>query len=361
MDAVLSPRRRRLLGALGSFGSLAALGGAPLVAGCGDRGGPAPPGSLHLHGETMGSTFNVRIAGAPSADGFARVARDAVTAAFDEVVRRMSTFDATSELRRFGAHAATTPFGLSAQTLAVLRRAQQVSQASGGAFDVTVAPLVGAWGFGAGAASRGAVPTPAMLATLAPRVGWQRLVVDEAAGTARKAHPDLLLDLSGIAKGHAVDRAAAALQALGVTRFMVEAGGEVRTQGLNAQRRPWQIAIEKPDAWPPRVQCVVPLEGLAMATSGDYRNFYEVDGRRLSHGIDPAKRAPVAHALASVSVVHDECISADAWATALFVLGPERGLALAQQQALAAHFVVREEGGRLREFVTRDFARLAAA
>ena len=331
MDALLSPRRRQLLAAFGA----AALGSA-----CGWRGEPR---ALRLAGTAMGSTWSARLVGAPFDSAFERRALEAVTGAIDAVVGRMSTFDPASELSRFNAHAATTPFALSADTLAVLARAQGVAAASGGAFDVTVAPLVGAWGFGAGAAARGAPPPPSELGV---PLGWRGIVLDAREGTVRKEHPALRLDLSGVAKGYAVDQAALALEALGVERYMVEAGGEIRTRGLNAESRPWQIAIERPDAWPQQVHRIVPLAGLSIATSGDYRNFYlAADGRRIHHEIDPDTRAPAVHALASVSVVHARCTDADAWATALFVRGPERGLALAREQGLAALFIVREAGG----------------
>lgn len=348
MDALLSPRRRHVL---------VAFGAATVAAACGVKPSAAAR-AVHFTGPTMGTAYNVRLAGGPFDGSLEAAARAAVESAFAGVVGRMSTYEPASELARFNRHAATTPFALSARTLAVLARAQQIAALSGGAFDVTVAPLVGAWGFGAGAAARG------MVAAAAPPhapVGWQQLSVDLAAGTASKATPGLQADLSGIAKGHAVDMAARALSSLGVERYMVEAGGEVRTRGLNADDRPWQIAVERPDAWPQQVHRVVPLQGLAMATSGDYRNFYEVAGRRYCHEIDPATRAPIAHPLASVTVVHDECMAADALATALIVLGPERGPALARAQGLAALFIVRDAGGVLRDLATPAFAALTAA
>ena len=341
MDALLSIRRRHVL---------AALGGAALGVACGVR--PSSPAAASFAGATMGTTFSVRMAGGPFSAGLQEAARAAVTAVFDDVVARMSTYDPASELGRFNRHASTAPMALSSETLAVIARGQEVAALSGGAFDITVAPLVGAWGFGAGASPRGALPSREALA--AP-IGWQQLAVDARAGTVRKAHAGLQIDLSGIAKGHAVDRAAQALEALGIERYMVEAGGEVRTRGANAEGRAWQIAVERPDAWPQQAHRLVPLRGLSIATSGDYRNFYEVDGRRYSHEIDPTERAPVAHALASVTVAHAECMTADALATALFVLGPQRGLALARDQGLAALFVVRETGGRLRDLATPAF------
>ena len=346
MDALLSPRRRHVI---------AALGAAALGAACGARPGTRAD-ALHFGGQTMGSTYSVRIAGGPFDGAFEAAAQGAVSAAFDDVVRRMSTYDAGSELGRFNRHASTAPFALSVDTLAVLARGQEVAAQSGGAFDVTVAPLVAAWGFGAGASTRGEAPTAAALA--AP-LGWRQLALDPLTGTARKALPGLQADLSGIAKGYAVDRAAQALQALGVERYMVEAGGEIRTRGLNREGRPWQIAIERPDAWPQQAHRIVALQGLAMATSGDYRNFYERDGRRISHEIDPATREPVAHRLASVTVVHEECMFADAMATALIVLGPERGPALARERDVAALFIVRDGDGALRDLASPAFAALA--
>jgi thiamine biosynthesis lipoprotein len=349
MDALLSPRRRHLV---------AAFGAAALGVGCG-RGTPdAAAGRaevLRLAGATMGTTFGVRIAGGPFAAGFEREAHAAVSAAFAGVVGRMSGYDPGSEVARLNRHAATTPFALSGQTVAVLERAQQIARASGGAFDVTVAPLVGAWGFGAAAAPRSGLPDARSLAS---PVGWRGLALDPGTRLARKADPALQVDLSGIAKGHGVDRAAQALADLGARHFMVEAGGEIRTRGRNGQGLPWRIAIERPDAWPQQVQRVLALSDASIATSGDYRNFWEHAGRRIHHGIDPRTRAPSDHRLASVSVLHEECMAADAWATALFVLGPERGRELAEAERLSALFIVRERGGALREFGSTAFQRM---
>jgi FAD:protein FMN transferase len=365
-EALLSPRRRRALG------GLAALGWTVLAAGC-HPGAQHPPRSrlVRFGGTTMGSTFSVRLAAEPSmpfTPGLQQAAGDAVTQAFDDVVRRMSSFEHDSELSRFNRHTAAAPFSLSADTIGVLEAARRVSLASGGAFDVTVAPLVGAWGFGAEAEARGAPPSAEQLAQLGSRVGWRGLEIDPAGANVRKALTGLQIDLSGIAKGHAVDRAGQALDALGLTRWMVEAGGEIRTRGLNADGEPWRIAVERPDAWPPQVYRVVPMQGLAIATSGDYRQWYEVQGRRVHHEIDPATRAPAGHGgastLASVSVLHEECRAADAWATALFVLGAERGMALARRLDLAALFIVRDAArsvSALAELVSPAWMRHLAA
>ena len=270
----------------------------------------------------------MKIAGAALAPAEAAAARTAVATALDGVVARMSAYREDSEVTRVNRHRSGTPVPVAADTFAVLALAREVSDASGGAFDVTVAPAVNAWGFGPGGARR--VVPERELAGLRPQLGWQRLALDAATTSVRKSAPDVAVDLSGIAKGYAVDVAARALEALGLADYMVEAGGEIRTRGHNAGGDPWQIAIERPDAVPQRAQRIVPLSGLAMATSGDYRIYFERDGVRYCHEIDPATGRPVRHALASVSVVAPTCGAADAWATALMVLGPERGLALAQ-------------------------------
>ena len=163
-----------------------------------------------------------------------------------------------------------------------------------------------------------------------------------------------------MAKGYGVDRAALALEALGLADYMVEVGGEIRTRGLNARREPWQLAIERPDAMPQQALLVVPLAGRALATSGDYRNYFIEGGRRYSHEIEPVSAEPVAHTLASVSVVADDCMLADAWSTALFVLGPQRGLRTAEQLGLAAYFVQRRPDASFGEFATPAFMALGA-
>jgi thiamine biosynthesis lipoprotein len=175
-----------------------------------------------------------------------------------------------------------------------------------------------------------------------------------------KRHAGLQADLGGIAKGYGVDRVAAALDARGVAHYMVEAGGEVRTRGVNAVGEPWRIGIEEPDAMPQRARWAVPLSGKAMATSGDYRNFFIQDGRRYSHEIDPATGVPIQHRLCSVTVVADDCMHADALATALIVLGPDKGRVLAEHSGVSAQFIERGANGALTDSMTTAFAALAA-
>ena len=354
MDALLSPRRRRLLGALGGAGALA-------LAGCGPRAPQPSDRPLQFGGETMGTRYVVKIAGAAAAMGAARRERLAadVHAALEDVDRRMSLYRPDSELMRFNRHASTAPLPLSADLYAVLAAGQRVAALSHGAFDISVAPLVNAWGFGAeprrlAPPDAGRMPPPAA-------IGWQGLQLDAGSRSARKVHPSLQADLGGIAKGYGVDLAARALEAHGIGDYMIEVGGEVRSRGVNARGQPWRIGIERPDAVPPRPYLIVPLRDAAMATSGDYRNFFTHAGRRYSHEIDPRTAAPIAHGLASVTVVAGDAMTADALATALIVLGPERGWALAQQQGLAAYFIVRGEDGNLTGRGSDAFAALTTS
>jgi len=279
-----------------------------------------------------------------------------VRAALDRVDATMSTHRPDSELSHFNGHRAASGFALSRDTFAVFALGERVSAMTGGAFDITVGPVVDAWGFGPRREFR--VVGPAEVDALERSVGWTMLALDAAARTATKARPEARADLSGIAKGYAVDQAARALDALGIERYMIEAGGEVRARGVNGEGRPWQIGIEQPDANPRRARHVVPLAGRSLATSGDYRIFFERDGTRYCHEIDPATGRPIANGVASVSVAADACALADALATGLMVMGPERGLAFAVAQNLAAHFVVRTADGRLVDRMTPAFAAL---
>ncbi len=346
-----STRRATLAAGLGSF--------ALLAAGCGDRTrffALPSAGSRGFSGLTMGSSYTVKIATPGLSAATHAAAREQVAAALADVVARMSHYDADSEVSRLNRHPLGEPFAVSAPTLRVFQAAQDVRTASDGAFDVAVGRAVDEWGFGPSERPRRVPDADTVRAMRREHVAGA-LAVDPRAGTLTRQAP-VLANLSGIAKGYGVDRAAQVLDALGIGDYMVEVGGEIRTRGRNAQGLPWQLAIERPDAVPQRAFYLLPLQDKSLATSGDYRNFFVHDGRRYSHEIDPSSAEPVAHALASVSVVDDDCLNADAWSTALFVLGPEHGFALAQRLGLAAYFVVRGAGGAFVERKTGAFAAL---
>lgn len=317
--------------------------------------------ALHrISGSTMGTTFAVRVV----ADGVGAGRIDALQAAVERVLARvdgrMSTWRPDSELSRFNALRSSEPFPVSADTLAVFRHALEISALTGGAFDVTVAPLVDAWGFGP-PGRPAAFPDAAEIERLRARVGYRKLRIDAAASTIRKLHPLLAADLSALAKGYAVDQVAELLRGEGFESYLVEVGGEVRARGRSARGDAWRVGIERPAPGPPGVQRLLGLRGLALATSGDYRNYHEVEGRRLPHTIDPRTGRPVAHRLASASVLDPLCVRADALATALGVLGPDAGWALAVEQGWAALLIDRRADGALHERETPAFAALAGA
>jgi len=266
-----------------------------------------------------------------------------VEATLADVNAKMSNYLEDSEVSRLNRWTEAGPFKVSSDSLEVLQHASEISSTTGGAFDITVAPLVSAWGFGPPGRPP-AQPTTDEIERLQESTGWEKLQVERVTSTVTKARPDLTLDLSAIAKGYGVDRVADALDAEGVEHYMVEVGGEVRTKGLNSQGGPWRIGIERPVPGDQAIDLIVPLSGFAMATSGDYRNYYEVEGRRISHTIDPRTGYPIAHNVASVSVIAPLCVRADAYATGLLVLGPE-GFDLAEGLGLAAYFLQRDKEG----------------
>ena len=271
----------------------------------------------------------------------------------------MSTYRNDSEVSRFNELSDEELLTVSSETFDVFKHARAVSEATRGAFDITVGSLVDAWGFGADSSRSGhlevPMPTEDEVITIRSQLGWQFVHLDEEASTISKGRPFLRCDLSAIAKGYAVDRAANVLGSMGIDDYLVELGGEIRTSGLNEQGESWVVAIERPLFSGREPHRLLRLENSALATSGDYRKFYEKDGRRYSHTIDPRTGRPVIHSLASVSVVEALCVRADAYATALMVLGEVEGFRFAVDHGLAALFLIRNEKGNLEEKTTPMF------
>ncbi len=303
-------------------------------------------------GTTMGTTYTVRVA-ADSIDA-ARVGvlERAVGDAVSEVDDRMTTYR-ESEITRFNARRSAEPFEVSPDTSEVVALALDLAARTEGALDVTIAPLVAAFGFGPSMPA--GLPSQDRLDELQPRIGYSLLSVD-AEGRLLKGHPELEVDLSAVAKGYAVDRAAMALDGQGATDYMVEIGGEVRARGRNERGRIWRIGVERPDSARGTVQRVVPLPDMAMATSGDYRQYREIEGTRISHIIDPRTARPIDHAVASATVLHPSCAFADGLATAMMVLG-EDGMHLADENGWAVLLLVRTPDG-FRERASSAFAAL---
>lgn len=304
----------------------------------------------------MGTTYTVKIVAASIGPSERARLRRLIANQLEEIDGKMSHYRDNSELSRFNRSTDLEPFPVSRETFEVFLAAQQINLLTGGAFDVTAAPLIDLWGFGPEQPPE-TLPSEEEIATARKRVGQDKLVLDPDKTTLQKLDPAVRCDLSAIAKGYGVDRVAEALDREGRADYLVEVGGEVRTAGKNDSGEDWRIAIEQPLAGKRLIGQVVPLSGLAMATSGGYRNFYERDGKRYSHTIDPRTGRPVTHGLASVSVVDEHCVRADGLATGLLVLGPEEAYTLAVEHDLAAFFLVAENGG-FREQATPAFEAL---
>lgn len=298
---------------------------------------------VELSGEAFGTRWQVRVVPEAGAAGPERLAA-AIDAVLRTVDARMSTWREDSELSRFNASRETDWQPVSAATARVLEEALRIHRLSEGAFDPTVAPLVEAWGFGP-APARLAPPSDEILREARFRVDAASLAVRASPPALRKTRPDLRVDVSGAAKGFAVDEVARALERLGARRFLVEIGGELRARGAGPAGGPWPVGIERPHDGPVEVGWRVGLADAALATSGAHRQAFRWRGRRFSHVLDPRTGRPVTHALVSVSVLSREALAADAWATALLVLGPEAGWRVAEREGLAVLFVIAGDAG----------------
>ncbi|MFP6598696.1 MAG: FAD:protein FMN transferase [Candidatus Hydrogenedentota bacterium] len=308
---------------------------------------PAPVAWDVIQGETMGTTYTVKLLA--SLD---RGARAEIEIVLEKVNAGMSTYREDSELSRFNT-SGTNPFKLSTDVFQIMYDALQLSRETSGAFDITVGPIVNAYGFGPDIQIE--LPTEAELETLRPRVGYQHLSLDESVSTIQKDTPEVYCDLSAIAKGYGVDEVVRVLESKSVENYFVEIGGEVRCSGTNPDGVPWRIGIEKPLAKAREVHRIVSLSDRAMATSGTYRNYVEANGKQVSHTIDPRTGRPVSHSVLSLTVIHDSCEWADGYATALTVMGEKEGLAFAQNHNLAVLMLIKEENGTLREAISPAF------
>ena len=301
-----------------------------------------PDDSVHeFTGPTMGSTYIVSVDADLTTEEQDRV-RGALDAQLDRVTDLMSTYDPGSQISVFNGHESTEPFAVSGEVLEVLAQAREVSARSGGAFDVTIGPLIDAWGFGP-RDRVGPLPDEERLAELLLLVGYEGLEIDAMGGTISKANPGIEADLSAIAQGYAADLVALALRRLGLTSFLADVGGEIYAVGTRRDGKPWRVGIERPDG-AAEVWGTVELRDEGIATSGDYRNYFEDGGVRYAHIIDPRTGQPIHSRGASVSVIHRSAALADAWATALCVLGPVEGFEVATREGLAALFITLVDG-----------------
>jgi FAD:protein FMN transferase len=316
-----------------------------------DAPGPALD-QIVISGETMGTTFEVSIAGEDLDERLRERAGSVIDERLAEIDVWFSTWRPDSEISRFNAWRETTPFDVSSPTAELVAYAIELCKWSGGAFDITIAPLVARWGFGP-AAVVDDPPSQAEIDVLLDRTGAEIVHVGRGnptrGGFLHKFDPQVEIDLSAIAPGFAADHVAAGLYALGREDFLVEIGGEIHAAGHRPDGKPWRIAIELPTDGERTIHSVVELSNQGLATSGDYRAYYMKDGRRISHTIDPRTGQPIDNGMASATVIAPTATQADAFATALMVLGSEQGLAFAEQWELPAMTLTRAADGSLIE------------
>lgn len=324
-------------------GGLALLLAFWMLAGC--AGTPGLRETL-LSGETMGSAWTVKVRGKLPMP--AEQLRNGIQARFELVNQALSTYRADSALSRFNADDSGEWLDVDPELVAVMRYALGLAEASHGAYDVTVAPLVDLWGFGPQPATFSA-PSADAIARARARVGWRKVEVDEAAHRARK-QPGVRVDLSSLGKGRGVDRVSEYLDSQGVKDYLIDLSGKLRARGVNSSGGAWLVAVERPVADATSDDSVVEPEvvGLrdsSVATAGDYRRYFESNGRHYSHIIDPRTGEPVHHRTVSATALGTTCMEADAWATMLMVMPPEQALALADAWRLKALLISRQSSG----------------
>jgi len=316
----------------------------------------------YFQGNTMGTTWSVRLAGPVPDSAALAVIQNDIELLLQNINREMSIYDPESIISEVNRLEADVAMNVPETLYGVMRFSLDLANLTGGAFDPTVGPLVNLWGFGPDGAVR-ASPGTDQIEAARSRVGFEKLKLPES-NVVLKTRADVYVDLGAVAKGFGVDAVAEMLVARGITSCLVEIGGEVRALGMRKPGRKWRIGVQRPNYRAPSgsgLQGVLHLAGMAAATSGDYQNFYVTDsGQTLSHIIDPRTAAPAGHSTAGVTVLAPDCMTADGWATALYVLGPEAGLPLVEAQpGLEALFVIRENDQSFREMASSGFAALA--
>ena len=320
-----------------------AFGLAFFLTGCGQETVQSKP-EIHITGSTMGTYYSIKVADSTISDPAKLQAE--VDVLLERVNDQMSTYRPDSELSRFNQHRSATPIVVSRDTARVVTEAIHIGRESQGALDVTVGPLVNLWGFGPDKKPT-KIPSDELITQTRQKTGLGNLhvVTSVDADTLQKDIPDLYVDLSAIAKGFGVDKVAEYLESLGARNYLVEIGGELRINGVNGKGHPWRVAIEKPTAGTGTVQEVIVPGDNGVATSGDYRNYYELDGQRFSHTIDPRSGKPIQHRLVSVTVIHPSCMTADGLATVFMVMGTEKSLAYANERGLAIFVITKTDNG----------------
>ena len=329
-----------------TFFRAALLGACVLLSGCDSATTPATPASTAtvLDGKTMGTFWRVSVIGVDEAK--AQALRAKVQAQLDADDRLLSTWKNDSALMRFNHAADTRPWPVSEAMADIVTLSLRIGAKTHDAMDITVGPLVNLWGFGPDKQPV-ATPDAQAIAAAKARTGLQHLQVINQSGRQflQKDIPDLFVDLSTVGEGYAADHLARLMEQEGISRYLVSVGGALVSRGMNGEGKPWRVAIQKPTDQENAVQAIVDINGHGISTSGSYRNYYELDGKRISHVIDPQTGQPITHKLVSVTVIAPTALEADGWDTGLMVLGPEKAQQVVREQGLAVYMIVKEGEG----------------
>lgn len=351
-------RRKWLKTSLGIGGGFLLPTGVISVVGCSS---PSRPALVDVSGRIMGTGYSVLLGVGNSStlpgDEHLNELSQLIHKELQAVDSNMSTWKEDSGVSRFNDSSDTDWQQMAPATIKVIARALNTSKESNGAFDITVGPLVNLWGFGSGSDRVLTKPKAIDIQHSLAVVGHEAIEVDLKLNALRKRLNQTQIDLSGIAKGYAVDRVASLLDQYGFDNYLIEVGGELKAKGSKPDNSQWRVAIERPVVRQRDPFRVVQLNNNAIATSGDYRNFFVDGGQRYSHSIDPRTGQPVTHELASVSVVAESAITADALSTALMIMGPELAMNYASKNQVAIHLVVKS-GSKLKEHYSSEFESL---
>lgn len=301
-----------------------------------------------LSGAAQGTTWHVSV-WQPGGVDVDAMQRD-IDGEFQRLDKALSNYRPDSTIEEFNASGSTNPIAVGAEIVALVQTAQQVSEASGGCYDLTIKPLFDLWGFKGDTL---AVPDSDSLARILAQVGYSKLEI-QPPDQLRRTIPELRVDLSSIGQGYSVGRIAAVVENAGIDNYLVEIGGELQTRGHKPDTSHWRIGVERPlpDGRSVQKALVIGRDSpLAVMTSGTYRHYFDKDGKRYSHILDARTGNPVDHSTLSVTVLHDSPALADAWSTALLCLGQDAGQAVADRQGIAALFIAEDEG-QLREYTS---------
>jgi len=296
---------------------------------------------LSITGSTMGTSYHIKLAPESAENLDLNKLKEKIDTRLKVVDAEMSTYKEESDVSKVNRSAADVWQPVAQETMTVLTTAAEISKISAGAFDITVGKLVNLWGFGP-TVNLDDIPPAEKISELLTTVGYEQIELQLHPPAVKKKSAAVTIDLSAIAKGYAVDAVAKLLLEEQQQNFLVEIGGEIITHGYKYHHKPWVIGIESPKSNQRSIRKRLYLQDVAMATSGDYRNYFERDGVRYSHTIDPTTGYPIKHKLASVTVIERSCMRADALATAIMVMGPDKGMEFANRHQLAIFMLVKQ-------------------